>query len=110
MLVSYRWLCELVPGLTAAPADVAERLSRGGLAVDGVSALGAGLERVVIAEVRLVEPHPSRDRLRLVTVYAGGATQKVVCGAANVPAPGGLVVLAPLGTRLAAVEIGRAHV
>lgn len=106
MLVSYRWLSELVPGLDASPTEVAERLSRAGLAVDGVVAKGAGLERVVVAAVRGVEPHPNRERLRLVTVDAGtGALQRVVCGAPNVPEPGGLVVLAPLGTRLNAIGL-----
>src|SRR5262245_45156815 len=101
MLVSYCWLRELCPGLDAAPAEVAEQLSRAGLAVDGVATPGAGLEPVTVAAVNLVEPHPARDRLRLVTVdVGGGVTHKVVCGAPNVPAPGGLVVLAPLGTRL----------
>jgi phenylalanyl-tRNA synthetase beta chain len=106
MLVSYRWLCELCPGLDARPAEVAEQLSRAGLAVDGVATVGDGLEPVTVAAVILVEPHPTRDRLRLVTVDAGsGRTQKVVCGAPNVPAPGGLVVLAPLGTRLPAAGL-----
>jgi phenylalanyl-tRNA synthetase beta chain len=106
MLVSYRWLRELCPGLDAAPAEVAERLSRAGLAVDGVSTPGAGLEPVTVAAVGLVEPHPTRDRLRLVTVDVGsGRAQKVVCGAPNVPGPGGLVVLAPLGTRLSAAGL-----
>src|SRR5581483_4402779 len=31
-----------------------------------------------------------------------GSSQEVVCGAPNVPEPGGLVVLAPLGTHLPA--------
>lgn len=105
MLVSYRWLCELCPGLDVAPSDLADQLSRAGLAVDGVSTPGSGLERVTVASVVLAEPHPARDRLKLVTVDVGGVTHKVVCGAPNVPAPGGLVVLAPLGTRLSAVGL-----
>ncbi len=60
---------------------------------------------MVVAEVRKVEPHPSRSGLRLVTVDRGGAEQRVVCGASNVPEPGGRVALAPLGVTLPAVGI-----
>ena len=50
-----------------------------------------------------VRPHPTKSGLRLVTVdRGGGAQQEVVCGAPNVPEPGGLVVLAPLGAHLPA--------
>ena len=109
MKASYRWLRALVPGLTAAPAEVAEKLTRAGLEVEGLHAYGAGLEPIVVTAVRKVEPHPSRSGLKLVTVDRGeGHEQRVVCGATNVPSPGGLVVLAPLGTHLPAkgVTIG----
>jgi phenylalanyl-tRNA synthetase beta chain len=52
-----------------------------------------------------VRPHPSKSGLRLVTVDRGGATQELVCGAPNVPDPGGLVVLAPLGAHLPAKNL-----
>jgi phenylalanyl-tRNA synthetase beta chain len=101
MRVSYRWLSELVPGLTLPPHELGDRLTMAGLEVEGREELGAGLEPVVIAEVTKVEPHPQRDKLSLVTVSRGGGiTERVVCGAPNVPAPGGLVLLAPLGTTL----------
>lgn len=102
MRVSLRWLRELLPDLDASGDRVADRLTRLGLEVEGITRLGAGLEPVVVAEVRKVEPHPKRDRLRLVTVSTGAAEQRVVCGADNVPDPGGLVVLAPLGAHLPA--------
>jgi phenylalanyl-tRNA synthetase beta chain len=101
MRVSYRWLCELVPGLELPPPELGDRLTMAGLEVEGRQALGAGLEPVVVAEVTQVEPHPQREQLHLVTVSRGsGIAERVVCGAPNVPAPGGLVTLAPLGTTL----------
>src|SRR5258708_5457647 len=100
MRVSYRWLRELLPSLVASPAEVADRLTRAGLEVERITSLGDGLESVAIAAVRRVEPHPTRDRLRLVTVDTGRGEQRIVCGAPNVPEPGGLVVFAPVGTRL----------
>ena len=105
MRVSYRWLRELLPSLEASPAEVADRLTRAGLEVEAVTNVGEGLERVALAEVRKVEPHPSRDRLRLVTVNTGHGEPRIVCGAPNVPEPGGLVVFAPVGTRLPAAGL-----
>ncbi|MCC6557754.1 MAG: phenylalanine--tRNA ligase subunit beta [Polyangiaceae bacterium] len=103
MKASHAWISALVPGLDASPRELAERYTRAGLEVEGIEELGAGTRDVVIAEVRKVEPHPARAKLRLVTVDRGGAEQRIVCGAPNVPDPGGLVALAPLGTTLPAV-------
>jgi phenylalanyl-tRNA synthetase beta chain len=103
MKASYRWLTALVPGLEASPSEIAERFTRAGIAVDAIAEYGAGTKELVLAEVRKVEPHPKRDKLRLVTVDRGGAEQRVVCGASNVPDPGGMVALAPLGATLPAV-------
>jgi phenylalanyl-tRNA synthetase beta chain len=102
MKASYNWLRALLPGLSASPQDVADRLTSIGLEVEGVSRFGEGIEPVVLAQVKAIEAHPSRSGLRLVTVDRGDGLQRVVCGAPNVPDPGGLVVLAPLGTHLPA--------
>jgi phenylalanyl-tRNA synthetase beta chain len=123
MLVSYRWLKELLPRLDREAEEVAEALSAIGLAVDGVSDGGGPLRSLVLAEVVRVERHPNRDKLKLVTVrlqppdsatlsrppsprgaLALPAEVTVVCGANNVPAPGGLVVFAGLGTKLPGVD------
>lgn len=103
MLVSYRWLKELLVELKASPTEVADALSGLGLAVDAVERPGATLGSLVVAKVVEINRHPKLDKVRLVTVDRGsGQRQEVVCGASNVPAPGGSVVLAPLGTRLPA--------
>ena len=104
MLASYQWLRSLVPQLTASPEEVAARLTSAGLEVEGFTAYGAGSESCIIARVVSMRPHPNRANLRLVTVDRGGgaAHEELVCGAPNVPDPGGLVVLAPLGTHLPA--------
>jgi phenylalanyl-tRNA synthetase beta chain len=102
MKASYRWLRELVPGLDASPRDLAARLTAAGLEVEGMTEYGTATESCLVARVEGVRPHPSKSGLRLVTVDRGGAKQELVCGAPNVPDPGGLVVLAPLGTHLPA--------
>ena len=105
MKASYNWLRALLPGLTATPREVADRLTYAGLEVEGMTEYGAGTEALLVAEVRKIEPHPTRNKVRLVTVDRGGAEQRVVCGAPNVPDPGGLVAFAPLGTYLPAVDM-----
>ncbi len=126
MLVSQRWLTELVPALERDPEEIAEALTAVGLAVDGLVDCTAALRPVVIATVKAVAPHPQRAQLQLVTVQianstptttqvgslpprpasqsAGSASEiTVVCGAANVPPEGHQVVFAPVGAKLPGV-------
>jgi phenylalanyl-tRNA synthetase beta chain len=98
MLASHNWLMELT-GLTLEPSEVAVRLTAAGLEVEGTRTV-AGVSGVVVAEVRGLRPHPARENLRLVSLFDGVQEQEVVCGAPNVPAPGGLVAFARLGTTL----------
>lgn len=105
MLLSYNWLRELLPTLTAPASTIAEKLTSIGLELEEQREVGAGLELLRLVEVQKLEPHPNRDKLRLVTVFNGEVSQTVVCGASNVPDPGGLVVLAPLGAYLPAIDL-----
>src|SRR5512142_2000834 len=105
MRVSLRWLRELLPELPKDTEIIGARLTSMGLAVDGVDDFGEHLRALQVVAVRAISPHPKRDQLRLVDVDPGnGVVQRVVCGAPNVPAPGGLVVLAPLGARLPGMD------
>jgi len=102
MKASLDWLRALVPGLSADAKEIAKRLTHAGLEVEGAHEFGAGAESCVLAWVVSSKPHPSKSGLKLVTVDRGGATQEIVCGAPNVPEPGHVVVLAPLGAHLPA--------
>lgn len=99
MKASTNWLSEL-SGIEASPSEMAERLTRAGLEVEGTQRFGEGLDGVVIAEVREKKPHPKKDKLTLVRVFDGKSEVDVVCGAPNVPAPGGRVALVTVGTTL----------
>jgi phenylalanyl-tRNA synthetase beta chain len=100
---SYHWIRALVPKLEATPAELAARFSAAGLEVEAVHEYGEACDACVVAVVQSTRPHPTKSGLSLVTVdRGGGASLEVVCGASNVPPPGGLVVLAPLGARLPA--------
>ncbi|HET6338471.1 MAG TPA: phenylalanine--tRNA ligase subunit beta [Polyangiales bacterium] len=99
MLASHNWLREL-SGLSVDPAEVAKRLTLAGLEVESMRRFGGGLDNVVVAEVRGMRPHPQREKLRLVTLFDGERESEVVCGAPNVPDPGGRVAFAKLGASL----------
>ena len=101
MKISFNWLrelCDLKPGVTA--DSVAEKLSLAGLEVEAIERRGRDLTGVVVAEVLGKRPHPSADTLSIVRLAAGGAEEEVVCGAPNVPAPGGKVAWAQPGATL----------
>ena len=104
MKASILWLRELLPQLTESPIEIAARLTHAGLEVEGIEHYGEACAHCILVEVLALEPHPTKSGLRLVTLNTGVAgAQRVVCGANNVPEPGGMVVLAPLGTVLPAV-------
>ena len=99
MLVSFRWLQELCP-VDADVAEVAHRISLAGLEVEAMEEKGHNLSGVVIAEVRAKSPHPKKDKLTIVTVFDGEDEHQVVCGASNVPGPGGRILFARSGSVL----------
>ncbi|MDB4989380.1 MAG: Phenylalanyl-tRNA synthetase beta chain [Myxococcaceae bacterium] len=98
MRASYKWLKELCR-FDATAEQVAERLTSAGLEVEGHKRFGE-LPGVVVAEVRGKRPHPSKDKLSLVTVFDGEGELEVVCGAPNVPPAGKRILFARSGARL----------
>src|SRR5438874_2294228 len=99
MRVPLSWLRDFAP-VEADPADLALTLDDLGLVVESIERVGDGLEGVVVARVLAIEPIPSADLIRLVTVDAGDRSPvDVVCGASNL-AVGHLVPLATVGTAL----------
>src|SRR5207237_4043078 len=85
--VSIAWLRELVE-LPADDAELAARLTAGGIEVEGTTHLGKGVSGIIVGEVRDTRRHPKADKLTLVDVFDGREVTQVVCGAPNVPAPG----------------------
>ena len=103
MKVLWSWLLEMCD-LDNVPTveEGAKALTRGGLEIEGSTNLGAGFAGVVVAEVVGKKPHPDSNKLTLVDVITerGGTATQVVCGANNVPAPGGRVLWAQIGATL----------
>ena len=83
MKFSERWLRALV-GVAADRDALVEGLTMAGLEVEAVTALGAGLDHVVVGAIIECAPHPDAQRLRVCRVDAGmAAPLQIVCGAAN---------------------------
>ena len=100
MRISFNWLRDFLPSLPSDPTQVAADLTRIGFEVEGTVTLGRDLSGLLVAEVVSLSPHPTASKLRVVRVQAGARVEDVVCGAANVPAPGGKVCWAPPGATL----------
>ncbi|MEI6737558.1 MAG: phenylalanine--tRNA ligase subunit beta, partial [Pseudomonadota bacterium] len=107
MKVSVSWLKELV-AVDLSVEEIAHKLTMAGLEVEEQTPVAAEFEKIVVAEVKTVAPHPNADKLRVTQVDAGtGALLQIVCGAPNV-AVGMRVPCALAGAKLPGLEIKRA--
>ncbi|MBL4632382.1 MAG: phenylalanine--tRNA ligase subunit beta [Kofleriaceae bacterium] len=103
MLASWNWLKELVDfGREVSAEEGARALTSSGLEVEEFRPVGDDFTGVVIAEVVSKEAHPNADKLTVVHVRDSedGDTTLVICGAPNVPEPGGRVLWAKPGAVL----------
>ena len=103
MYVVWSWLRELVDfDQDVSVEEAAQALTGAGLEVEALTSIGDGFSGVVVAEVVGKRRHPQADRLTLVEVIdqPGGPVTEVVCGAPNVPEPGGRVLWAKPGAVL----------
>ncbi|WP_426807667.1 phenylalanine--tRNA ligase subunit beta [Streptococcus anginosus] len=99
MLVSYKWLKELVD-VTVLSEELAEKMSTTGIEVEGVSSPAEGLSKIVVGEVISCEEVPE-THLHVCQVNVGEeALRQIVCGAPNVRA-GIKVMVALPGARIA---------
>lgn len=100
MRVSLKWLREYVD-ITVPAAELAERLTLAGLAVEGIESPGEGIEKVYTGKILAMDPHPNADKLSVCQVTVGsGEDFQIVTGATNVR-PGDMVPVALEGARLA---------
>ena len=98
MKIALSWLQEFV-GLRESPEELRAILDDLGLVVEGMEHVGAGLEDVLVARVDEIKSIAGADRIRLITVDAGGGPLDIVCGAMNFTV-GQHVPLAPVGAVL----------
>ncbi len=100
MFVSYRWLAEYVDldGITA--SELADKITKSGIEVEGVEILNKGISNVVVGYVMEREKHPEADKLSKCLVDVGEEEPvQIICGAKNV-AQGQKVAVAKVGAKL----------
>lgn len=99
MLVSYKWLKELVD-VDVTTAELAEKMSTTGIEVEGVETPAEGLSKLVVGDVLSCEDVPD-THLHLCQVDTGDEEpRQIVCGAPNI-ATGQKVIVALPGARIA---------
>lgn len=100
MKISYNWIKEYLD-LNVKPADLAEKIERTSVEVDGVVKPSDGLKKIVVGHVLSIEAHPDSDHLHVCQVDVGeDAPLQIVCGAPNI-AEGQMVIVALPGSRIA---------
>ncbi len=98
MRVPLSWMKDYAP-FEGDPGALASALDDLGLVVEEVEHVGEGLGDVILARVLEIGAIAGADRIRLVTVDAGGEPTEVVCGAWNFH-EGDVVPFAPAGSVL----------
>ncbi|MFT4415102.1 phenylalanine--tRNA ligase subunit beta [Fredinandcohnia humi] len=100
MFVSYKWLQDYVDLAGVTAEELAEKITRSGIEVEGVDLLGEGISGIVVGHVLECEQHPNADKLNKCLVDIGeGEPVQIICGAPNV-AKGQKVVVAKVGAVL----------
>jgi phenylalanyl-tRNA synthetase beta chain len=111
MKLSFNWLREYLPALDRSPDEIADALIFTGVEVEGVEVHGAGVEKVVVAQIESFQQHPNADRLSVCQVLDGSKVpRQIVCGAKNFRAgdkvplalPGAIL---PDGTKIKASKL-----
>jgi len=83
MRLSLNWLQDYIDTSDLTAEELADKLDLSGTAVENVLEEGAGLDKVIVALIKKIQPHPNADRLVLCDVYTGVETVQIVCGAKN---------------------------
>jgi phenylalanyl-tRNA synthetase beta chain len=104
MKIPVSWLKDFIDLDSLTMEEIARKLTLAGLEVDEILYVGLEMpaykngekhefktngiawdkERIVVAEIREVNPHPNADRLTLLDVYDGQQSQVVLTGAPNI--------------------------
>ncbi|MDR0846164.1 MAG: phenylalanine--tRNA ligase subunit beta [Lactobacillales bacterium] len=101
MLVSYKWLSELLDLSKIPASDIADKMSLTGIEVESVTRLEDGLKSIVAGRVLECVDHPDSDHLHVCQVDVGAdAPSQIVCGAPNIDTGQNVIVALP-GARIA---------
>ncbi len=95
MLVSTKWLKDYVKIDGIPVNELAERITRSGIEVDGIIDRSHGMTNVVVGHVLECVKHPEADKLNICQVDVGEETTQIICGAANIAAGQKVIVARP---------------
>ncbi len=108
MNILYSWLSDFIEN-PPTPEDMAAKLGRVGLKVEGIKKTGASFSGVSVGQILKIDKHPNADKLALVDVNYGPGVLRVVCGAKNI-AVGQKILFAKVGAMLAEGELKKAKI
>lgn len=85
MNTSLKWIQDMVPGLNATPQEYMDAMTLSGTKVEGYEAFDQDLDKIVIGQIKKIEPHPDADKLVVCQVDIGSENPiQIVTGAPNV--------------------------
>lgn len=100
MYVSYKWLEQYIDLNGISAQELADKITKSGIEVEGVEKKSEGISGVVVGHVLEKVKHPEADKLNVCQVDIGEEENvQIVCGAANVDA-GQKVAVATVGAVL----------
>ncbi|MBQ1877628.1 MAG: phenylalanine--tRNA ligase subunit beta, partial [Erysipelotrichaceae bacterium] len=94
MRITYNWLKQYMDLSDVSPEMLAEKLTRGGLEVEGMEKMAQGTN-LIIGQVLSCVAHPNSDHLHVCQVDTGDSVRQIVCGAPNVAAGQKVIVALP---------------
>ena len=84
MNTSLSWIKQYVPDLDCTAQEYTDAMTLSGTKVEGYTRLDADLDKIVIGQIKKIEPHPDADKLIICQVDVGTETTQIVTGAPNV--------------------------
>lgn len=110
MYLSLEWLSDFLELSQVDSEQLAERISRTGIEIEGVENYGKTLSHLVVGFVEHLEPHPEADKLNIAQVKVGDdQVLQIVCGAPNI-VQGAKVICALPGAVLPMGEIQQTEI
>jgi len=97
VLVSLNWLKNYVDISGISIEDLAERITKSGIEVDGIHYIAEESKGLVVGYVESCEQHPNADILNLCQVDVGEETLQIICGAPNIKQGQKVIVAKPGG-------------
>ncbi|MGY8686258.1 MAG: phenylalanine--tRNA ligase subunit beta, partial [Verrucomicrobiales bacterium] len=84
MNTSLNWLQDHLDLSDCKTDELADMLTFAGIEVEGIETRGAGVDHVVVGQIKSSDPHPNAERLSICQVDDGsGSPRQIVCGAKN---------------------------